>query len=546
MLSPSLVSVLFHLARPHAEADGPVVHPNIRTAADVLRGPAHPLYEDQWVPIVARSRDAGRLHARSAKSVVGVGDLDDGGGAVVWGRVPLPQLIAYFGEFGERPAEEEYVDLGTPMLADAAASGSLMSQCDALLRAHPLGRPKVVAAIVDSGSNGKTAEDFNGRLHQVQPHGLKMSYHAVAVLWALIERLAHHKILDRTELHCALVAPPAAAVGKSCFTHGNSPEMLGALQALGGHLAGNTLPLVINMSLGTHVGPHNGDSPLEDYVKSLPSTAKNRYFFVPSGNDGLSGASATCPLSAKRPDFLRARAQWPGSREILIEFWWRYTDGDLAIDVEARDPKGASLIVAGSLTIDSASATGVQLTQRTPTSSSYPIFSTLFHANCRNGMSCIAFAMTNTTETDVDFDFTLTSTTGDPVVNAWVAVAADRKAYFIGSKEATNMRVPSVLDELVCVAGVDSKHQPWARSSRGPSATYARTFSSTPEAPRMAHRVDLPSMAGTSFASPRAAADAANVLTTHSGLKPTDLVTQLLGSNYTSGWDERTGYGSNT
>jgi hypothetical protein len=101
--------------------------------------------------------------------------------------------------------------------------------------------------------------------------------------------------------------------------------------------------------------------------------------------------------------------------------------------------------------------------------------------------------MTNTTGTDADFDFTLTRTTWDPVVNAWAAVAADRKAYFIGSNEATNMRAPSVVDELVCVAGVDAKHQPWAHSSRGPSAKYARTPSRTPEAPRMAHLVDLPS-----------------------------------------------------
>jgi hypothetical protein len=546
MFSPSLVSVLFHLVRSHAEADGRVVYFDIRSAADALPPGAPSLS----VPIIGRSRDAGRLAALPTKppeKYMRRDGLGDGGGEAAWGRVPLPELIEYFRTSCELPAKEEYVVLGTPMVADAAASGSLISQCRTLLGAHPLGTPKVVAAIVDSGSDapGKTAENFNGRLGQVQPHGLEMSDHAVAVLWALIERLAHHKILHQTKLYCALVAP-AAAVGQSCFTHGNSPEMLTALQALGSHLAANTLPLVINMSMGTHVGPHNGDSPLEDYIKTLPSTAKNRHVFVPSGNDGGSGVSATCALRAKRPDFLRARAQWPGSHETLIEFWWWDADGNLAIDVEARDPNGASLIVAGSLSIDSASATGVQLTQRTPASSSYPTFSSLFHANCHNGMSCIAFAMTNITGTDADFDFTLTSTTGDPVVNAWVAVAADRKAYFIGSNEATNMRVPSVLDELVCVAGVDAKHQPWARSSRGPSASYARTSSSTPEAPRMAHRVDVPSLPpGTSFACPRAAADAAHVLTTQSGLKPTDLVAKLLGSNHTSGWDASTGYGSN-
>jgi hypothetical protein len=318
---------------------------------------------------------------------------------VVWGRVPLPTLVSYFQEYCEVSPKEEYVDLGTPLFADAALGGSLMSNCENLLRAHPLGCPKVAVAIVDEGCRARApaavAEDFSGRLRQIQPHDLVMSRHAVAVLWTLIERLNKQGILDRTELYCALVPPATSDLGSACFTHGNSPEMLSALKMLGSAVNQQSLPVVINMSMGTHVGPHNGDSPLESYVRTLPYPGAQRYLVVAAGNDGLSGVSGSCSLSAGQPDFLRIRTQSPGSGQILVEFWWRQADGgNLTIDVEAQDGRGASLIVAGSLRIDSATATGVQLTQRTPYSSSYPIFSTLFHANCQNGMSCIAFAMT--------------------------------------------------------------------------------------------------------------------------------------------------------
>ena len=106
------------------------------------------------------------------------------------------------------------------------------------------------------------------------------------------------------------------------------------------------------------------------------------------------------------------------------------------------------------------------------------------------------------------------------------------------------MRVPSALDELVCVAGVDAKHT--SPPGRAPPAGRRRPMRGPPRA----HRKRPQRIGSTSTRwrerGPRGAADAAHVLTTHSGLKPTDLVIQLLGSNNTSGWDASTGYGSNT
>ena len=431
----------------------------------------------------------------------------------------LSTLVSYFQGYYGLEAKEEYIDLGTPMSVDAGSSLSFVSQCDSLLRAHPLGTSRIVVAIVDGGCKapGAIAEDFGGRLHQIQGQDLVMSSHAVAVLWALIERLEHRGILDVTELYCALVAPEPN-IGSTCFTHGNSPKMLSALQMLGSTLSASSLPTIINMSMGTHVGPHNGNSPLEYYVRTLPSPSARRYFFVPAGNDGQSGISASRRLLGGQSDFLRLRTQWPGANEILIEFWWSHAaGGDLTIEVEAQDEHGAPLIVAGSLVIDSASAAGVQMTQRTPPGPGYPAFSSLFHANCFNGMSCIAFGLTNPGKGSATIlDFTLTSQR-DAVVNAWIAISADKQAHFVGSNEASNLRVPSTLDELICVAGVDAARQPWVGSSRGPAATYGQPSQGSQKSPRMAHLVELGFEKGTSFASPRASADAAAVILNASG-----------------------------
>lgn len=304
MFSPSLISAMVHSIRPLPDADGMVVYGDVRQLAQVLQSA---FFNPRiTVPVVAGSRRPDRLTGffeKEAKLHRGEIGGDDGGDAI-WGRVPLLRLVSYFQEYYDLAAKEEYVDLGTPMSVDAASSVSFVSQCDSLLRKHPLGSPRIAVAIVDGGCRAPkaVAENFGGRLHQIQAQNLVMSSHAVAVLWALIERLNQHDILDETDLYCALVAPPASKsyIGPTCFTHGNSPEMLRALQMLGSTVSASSLPTIINMSMGTHVGPHNGDSPLENYVRTLPSPSARRYFFVPAGNDGQSGVSASRPWSADR------------------------------------------------------------------------------------------------------------------------------------------------------------------------------------------------------------------------------------------------------
>ena len=137
-----------------------------------------------------------------------------------------------------------------------------------------------------------------------------MSDHAERVLSVLLERLQKKSVLNDTALTCALVRPPSAFIktGLPCFDQACATEMLTAVKALDTYLATDNLHTCINMSLGTHVGPHNGESPLEDYIaKTLTKTTgsgKKRFLVVAAGNEGGTGWSAKCEPTVDDPGFL--------------------------------------------------------------------------------------------------------------------------------------------------------------------------------------------------------------------------------------------------
>jgi hypothetical protein len=60
--------------------------------------------------------------------------------------------------------------------------------------------------------------------------------------------------------------PDKIRASLGCFEQHCAPERLTAAQAIDTLLNADQLPAVVNMSLGTHVGPHNGQSPLEHYI----------------------------------------------------------------------------------------------------------------------------------------------------------------------------------------------------------------------------------------------------------------------------------------
>jgi hypothetical protein len=74
---------------------------------------------------------------------------------------------------------------------------------------------------------------------------------------------------------------------------------------------------------GSHVGPHNGDSPLEEFLARVGPAGVDTFFHVSAGNDGLTGVAAHRELAANIPEFLKVRTgpndALPTCKELLVE-----------------------------------------------------------------------------------------------------------------------------------------------------------------------------------------------------------------------------------
>lgn len=443
---------------------------------------------------------------------------DDSPTAFFWGRVPIDRLAEFFQEFRSTPAGRLYVDLGTPLRT--AGSGSSFDQdCATYLAASAQGQPKVGVAIVDLGdeAKGSVPDDYKGKLHHAVTTDIKLSEHAEKVLSALLLRLDSRrpKVLPDTKVSCALVRKPAAMVSanKGPLDQVNATEMLDAVKALNGLLAADKVPTVVNMSLGTHVGPHNGASPLEEYLSSRVFQANERFLVVSAGNDGGKGVAAKRVLAKDDREFLRLRT---GARcqELLVEFWWDDAQqGTMEVEASIEQPLstggrkhlGTVTITPGTAGVLSTAPAGLpsgMLTQ------------SLFSAKCLNNLTCIAFALSSTAAQplpELDIRFSLESSLG-VIVNAWIVVAEPdpQTAFLEGGQEGTIM-VPASDGSVVSVAGTEAGGQVWQGSSRGPAAQYVVGTTGV-TSPLLAHLVAHKGDSGTSFSSPRACADMAAVL----------------------------------
>ena len=314
----------------------------------------------------------------------------------VFGRIPVGLLVEYFADNYGRSSSDEFLDLGTPLADSAAvvgAAGSL-GLCSTLI-ANTGMAPTVNVAFVDTGISlpGGTANNFGGRLSHASSAGIDLSPHAIDVLAVLLERLDHHGALGDAQMHCALVAPPLAPIGLACFQHANSVELLNAVTALDTHIGAAALPTCVNMSLGTHVGPHDGTSPLEDFVRTKFDVASQRYMHVAAGNDGVVGLSAVRTLCGALDEFLRLTVGPTGCTEILVELWWDAAAGtSLDVTVELSQ-MGAGITIAP-LRINSGAA-GTTMGPSGVTGG--PTCQALFHAACHGNRSCIAFSISAAT-----------------------------------------------------------------------------------------------------------------------------------------------------
>jgi hypothetical protein len=471
-----------------------------------------------------------------------------------WGRVPVNLLAEHFREFHGWDAKDYYLDLGTTVRA-AGSNSSFDKNCEMYLkRSAPPGRAKVGAAVVDLSSDVKKAPDNYGNSlrHVITTH--ELSDHAEQVLSVLLERLDKHGILGDTTVSCALVVPPVAMVstGKSCFDQANAVEMLDALKALEPQLTSDNLPVAINMSVGTHVGPHNGDSPLEEYIAKKLFRPRERFVVAAAGNDGSSGLAAKVELVATQTDFLSLQT---GSRckDLLVEFWWDDSTGaNLKIEADIYEPLPPSGRAHQGVVRIGPGLAGTGLSNYYPAGLQSMTSQSLFQAKCRNNLSCIAFALSTTNKAlpVLDISFALLSA-ADVVVNAWIVVCEETpQTTFIAGGPEGNVRVPASESTVLSVAGTEASGQMWAESSRGPTAQYGS--GPVGQVPLMAHLVTLAGGAGTSYSSPRACGDAVAALADYTKRTQCNDATDLLCQAYGLGrkslptWNKRSGYHKQT
>ena len=330
--------------------------------------------------------------------------------------------------------------------------------------------PTAGIAIVDRGnpSPGSSPDDFHGKVHHAVTQDVVASAHALQVLKVALERLKGSNTIHETSVACALVTPPSKAIGLRCFEHANVTEMLAALQSLGSWLS-SSIPWAINVSLGAHVGPHNGESPLEEYIARIASPSHGRFLVAAAGNDGMTGVAGRRELKAGVRDFLKIRTGPNGATELFLEFWWQEPTSasgfSMAIEAWPYDQKGTPL-QSGPVRID-AQRSGSIL--HSTTGFQGHTLSTLFHSAVRNGMSCAALGISNTSGLPV-FDLEIGfEASHDVVVNGWIVVCTDPLTAFVEAGNEGTVIVPATAAGVLCVAGIDANGQPWSRSSRGPA-----------------------------------------------------------------------------
>jgi hypothetical protein len=211
------------------------------------------------IPVIARVRSRQPSSAVFGPDVT-FDEVGQPGGLIVSARLRLDELLKHYLQNYRLDEYQEVFDLGTSLIDAAATSGlGVRDQCKEWLEKTNQQSPKVHICIIDRGEKSSgSPDDFGGYLTHAETTNVKMSDHALYVLYALLERLDSIGLLSDCKIYCSLVKPPAKQIGKKCFGHSNSIEMVTALRKAQSLLSGVSDPVLFNMSMGTHAGPHNG------------------------------------------------------------------------------------------------------------------------------------------------------------------------------------------------------------------------------------------------------------------------------------------------
>lgn len=530
-----------------------------------------PVWSPPWprIPVVAHAVDLELFPRLENLAKISDGTADPNRG-FIWGRIPLDHLIGHYLVAGPESADRENVDLGSPVRDVSGAGGTaLPTACQTLLALTPSSGATIGAAIVDRGDPAPTPSGlpntFGNKLRYAgNPTGFVLSSHAEHVLEVLLDRLNSHPaprgltrgggpqsrqptMLDITTVSMALMVSPTpnqVRGGRGCFAQHCAPELLTAIQNMNAHLNRDQLPAVINVSQGTHVGPHNGESPLEAYISGTLFRPNDRFLFAAAGNEGDAGISSRLDLRMGEADYMTVVAH-EQCTDLLVEFWWDDATGpdvEIAVEISSTGFRSASIPI-------NPKATGIAAVLKQPTRGRRPAitFLTLLKSNAQGSMSCIAFAATRPAAgPEFRASFAITAKSAPVAVQSWIVILdGDLKSHFTRGGPEGTVCAPASDPAVVSVAGYDAaQKQMWRDSSRGPASRYA----SATESPAMAHLVGFPGTAnappGTSFASPRAAADAAVPLAVPTRRANCKDVTSLLVETYGSigTWDARHGF----
>lgn len=98
-------------------------------------------------------------------------------------------------------------------------------------------------------------------------------------------------------------------------------------------------PLVVNMSVGGQYGPHDGRTPIEEYLASVATAG--RVFVAAAGNDGAERIHVGVALASEPQRIALEGIPWGRSVETYVELWSGATDA-LAVALELWD--GDSLL----------------------------------------------------------------------------------------------------------------------------------------------------------------------------------------------------------
>jgi hypothetical protein len=559
MFSPTLITAILHAAGRDREIPFEPIAPE-HMLKWLRKGATHHTSR-VTIPIVGYTQWPNSIELPGLEFSTATDEIAEGRRQFFWGYVPLEELIAYGGSSGDpaaeaRSADYELLDFGsrvTPAVMGAGADrGDAEQRCRELLaRTTSVEKAECIIGVVDVGVRvpGHHPDDFGGNLSHLTRHDIIFSGHALQVLATLLERLSQNSILEKVHVACALCFPGVEGSSTGPFARGNAPEILSALARLKAFVGSHAKPASINLSMGTHVGPHNGQSPLEEFVGN--NWDPMRIIHVSAGNDGGRGLHAVRYVVSGTGEDLVVQTG-PGRDDfLLVELWWNSSCGEVSVEIDVLG-RDSMRIFSQPASIDST----VPKAFMAPYQPEDPRL-TLVSSRCIGAMSTIAFGMTPSDFSDLSdlkISMALDSTRHAPV-HAWIAASSNLRTHFsVGTDDAT-LCVPATARHVVGVAGAISNQRVWANSSRGAadtiigeqlySAECRGLYWGAHRAPILAHRVHNSFGAmGTSLASPRACADTAAALL--KGFRPTgveELAAALVGIGFGAKWNNRSGFG---